>query len=227
MKRLPRSRLGEYDTSRSRRRVNMGANLANDRVDLLFDARHIQQTGIGTYISAQLPHLEETLSQRKLSLAILADENTAPTVRESTTVIFSQPPAAPMYSVREQKAWCHALKFIRPRAIWLPHYPFPFALFQWSNRRILTFVTVHDTAHLLKESITGLTWERRMYARAMLGVDVWRCRRDSSPSQATATNLLKVAPSASITVAPIPVDKSWFEPADPSCRLSTVDTFFT
>jgi glycosyltransferase involved in cell wall biosynthesis len=126
-----------------------------------------------------------------------------------------------MYSLREQKAWNQALEFIRPRAIWLPHYPFPFALLRWSNRRILTFITVHDTLHLLKESITGLRWERRMYARAMLNIDVWRCRSIITPSQATATNLLDMAPSARVTVAPIPIDKAWFEPADTS--LSPVD----
>jgi glycosyltransferase involved in cell wall biosynthesis len=200
---------------------NMKGEPSKIRVDLLFDARHIQQTGIGTYIRAQLAHLEETLAQRNLSLAILADEATAPPVRRSTIVILSEPPAAPMYSMREQKAWDRALKLICPRAIWLPHYPYPFTLFRRSNRRILTFVTVHDTAHLLNRSITGMGWERRMYARAMLSIGVWRCRRIITPSQATATSLLKVASSASVTVAPIPVDKSWFERTDPN--LSPVD----
>ena len=192
----------------------MEAELGGAPVDVLFDARHIRQSGIGTYIKAQLPYLEQTLAERQLSLAILSDQDTVPPVCESTRVIFSRPCGAPMYSMQEQKAWDHALRITRPRAVWLPQYPYPLALFRSSNKRIQTFVTVHDTIHLLPRNISSQSRAHRMYARTMLNVDARMCRRIFTPSQATATSLIEVAPSAQVLVTPIPVDKSWFSPAD-------------
>jgi glycosyltransferase involved in cell wall biosynthesis len=184
-------------------------------VDLLFDVRHIRQSGIGTYISQQLPLLQERLTQHQLSLAILADPTTAPRVGENTAVIFSRPSAAPMYSIQEQKAWDDALRITRPRAVWLPHYPFPFTQFRRCNRRILTFVTIHDTLHLLEKRITGQSWAHRMYARRMLHIDARRCSQIFAPSTTTADSLRRVVPSAPVIVAPHPVDPLWFTPADP------------
>jgi|SRR3954451_14631408 glycosyltransferase involved in cell wall biosynthesis len=183
-------------------------------VDVLFDARHIRQSGIGTYIKTQLPYLEQSSAERRLSLAILSDRSTLPTVGESTRVIFSTPAGAPMYSAQEQKAWDNALEITRPSAIWLPHYPFPVALFRKSNRRIRTFVTVHDTIHLRERRVSNQSWPHRMYARAMLHLDARMCSRIFTPSLATASSLIQVAPSAPVLVTPIPVDESWFAPLD-------------
>jgi glycosyltransferase involved in cell wall biosynthesis len=196
--------------------TSMAKKTTKDQVDLLFDARHIRQTGIGSYISAQLPYLEEALFQRKKSLAVLADEDAVPPVRGSTKVISSPQSAAPMYSIREQKAWSDALDSVRPRAVWLPHYPCPLALFRPRNSEIKLFVTVLDTIHLLERNISGLGFGRRMYARTMLRLDVRRCRQIITPSHATARNLLRVAPTAPVTMAPIPIDSSWFEPVNPT-----------
>jgi glycosyltransferase involved in cell wall biosynthesis len=195
--------------------VNTAGTPDGTAVDLLFDARHIRQSGIGTYISQQLPLLQERLTQHRLSLAILADPTTAPRVGENTVVIFSRPSAAPMYSIQEQKAWDDALRCARPRAVWLPHYPFPFTLFRRCNRRILTFVTVHDTLHLLEKRISGQSWAHRMYARTMLHIDARRCNQIFAVSATTAESLRRVVPSAPVMVAPQPVDPLWFTPADP------------
>jgi glycosyltransferase involved in cell wall biosynthesis len=184
-------------------------------VDLLFDVRHIQQSGIGTYIGAFLPYLEETLSQRGRTLAVLADPDTVPPVREATAVVLSEPPGAAMYSVREQQAWNHALKRVRPKAIWLPHYPFPMALLRPGNRRILKFITVHDALHIQDESISGQGAARRTYARTMVNLDARMCTKIFTPSQAAAASIRQVAPSAPIIVTPIPMDDVWFTPADP------------
>jgi glycosyltransferase involved in cell wall biosynthesis len=185
-------------------------------VDLLFDARHVQQSGIGTYIRTELPHLEEAFARRGLTLAVLADESNRPVLRESTRVIISEPAAAPMYSRQEQKAWAHALAVARPRAMWVPHYPFPFALLSPRHRRTRLFVTVHDVLHIQERAITGQHWSFRAYARTMLSVDARRATRIFTPSHSTEAALTTAVPSARVTVTPLPVEDTWFEPAEPA-----------
>src|SRR5690242_6270221 len=139
-------------------------------VDLLFDVRHIDQSGIGTYIGVYIPRLEEAFARQGRTLAVLADRDNVPPVGNGTTVVIAEPSGALMYSVAEQRAWDRALRATRPKAIWLPHYPFPLTLLRPGNRRILTFTTVHDDNHLLPERISGNGRARRMYARTMLGI---------------------------------------------------------
>jgi glycosyltransferase involved in cell wall biosynthesis len=184
-------------------------------VDLLFDVRHIDQSGIGTYMAAQVPVLEDVLAQRGRSLALLADHNNVPPVRDSTTVVFSEPPGAPMYSVQEQRAWDRAIRTVRPKAVWLPHYPFPFTLLRPGNRRTLCFATVHDDNHLLPQHISGMSRARRTYARVMLEIDARRSSTIFTPSRAAADALAKFVPSARFVVTPIPLDDIWFEPVGP------------
>ncbi|KUI27207.1 glycosyl transferase family 1 [Mycobacterium sp. IS-1742] len=186
------------------------------RVDLLFDARHIRQSGIGTYIRTQLPYLEEAASRDGLTLAVLADPDAAPALRPSTEVIPASPARAAMYSAAEQSVWRHAFDAARPRAVWLPHYPYPLARLLPGNRRTALYVTVHDTIHLLPENISGQSRSRRLYARVMLGADARFCRRIFTVSEATATTLRDIEPSAPVSVTPIPVDEVWLDPVDPS-----------
>lgn len=184
-------------------------------VDLLFDVRHIDQSGIGTYIGVHIPLLEEAFAQQGRTLAVLADRNNVPPVGESTTVVVSEPSGALMYSGAEQRAWDHAIRATRPQAVWLPHYPFPFALFRPRNRGILLFTTVHDDNHLLPESISGNGRARRMYARTMLEIVARRSAAIFTPSQAAADALAAYVRTAHFVVTPIPVSEAWFEPADP------------
>lgn len=186
------------------------------RVDLLFDARHIRQSGIGTYIRTQLPYLEEAAARDGLTLAVLADPDAVPALRPSTAVIPSSPALAAMYSAAEQSVWRRAFGTVRPRAVWLPHYPYPLARFLPGNRSLSLYVTVHDTIHLLPESISGQNRARRLYARAMLGADARFSRRIFTVSEATATTLQDIEPSAPVSVTPIPVDEVWWDPVDPS-----------
>jgi glycosyltransferase involved in cell wall biosynthesis len=190
-------------------------------VDLLFDARHVRQSGIGTYIRTQLPHLEEAAAGHGISLAILGDRDSLPELRPSTGVVHASPPSAAMYSPAEQQAWRRAFEETRPRSVWLPHYPYPLARLLPGNRRMLVYVTVHDTTQLLPWSISGQSWARRTYARTMLGVDALSCRRIFTPSEATAGALKGIVRSAQVLVTPIPVDEIWFKPTDP--RLSPVN----
>ena len=189
-------------------------------VDLLFDARHVDQSGIGTYISFQIPRLERVLARHDRTLAVLADRDNVPAVAESTLVVLSDPAPGPMYSTHEQRAWDNAVRTTRPKALWVPHYPFPFTLLRRSNRPILYFCTVHDDNHLLPASISGQGLARRMYARTMLQIDAHESSTIFTPSQAAADALAKFVPSAEFTVTPIPVNEIWLEPADP--QLSPV-----
>ena len=198
----------------------MAASSVGGRVDLLFDARHLRQSGIGTYIGTLLPHLEEVFAERGMTLAVLANEHALPSLRETTTVIAERE-MAPMYSLSEQRVWSRALKAIRPRGFWVPHYPFPFASLSPGNRTTLLFVTVHDTLHIMKQEVSGHNRARQGYARMMLNLDVHRCRKIFTPSLATAACLTNIAPSAPVMVTPIPVDHDWFTPADP--RLAPVE----
>jgi glycosyltransferase involved in cell wall biosynthesis len=184
-------------------------------VDLLFDARHIRQSGIGTYIRTQLPYLEEAVTRHRLSLAVLVDHEPPPDLSAGTDVVIASPAHAAMYSPGEQLAWRRVFAAMRPRAVWLPHYPYPLARMLPGNRRMLTYVTVHDTIHLLPRDVSGQNWARRLYARAMLGADARSCRRIFTPSAATEMTVKKIVRSAPVLVTPIPVDEVWFTPADP------------
>lgn len=184
-------------------------------VDLLFDARHIRQSGIGTYIATLLPHLEETFVDRGMSLAVLVAEHAPPVLRSGTEVVVEREPA-PMYSLSEQRVWGRALKEVAPRGFWVPHYPFPLAALGVRNRKTVLFSTVHDTLHVMRQDVSGQNWARRRYARAMLRLDVRTCRKIFTPSHATASSLTKIALDAPVMVTPIPVDDEWFTPADPT-----------
>lgn len=184
------------------------------RIDLLFDARHIRQSGIGTYIATLLPHLEEAFASHRMSLAVLVSEHAAPALKHSTTVI-TEPEIASMYSIAEQRLWHRVLDTWRPRGFWVPHYPFPLAALGRGNRAVQVFVTVHDMLHVTPRDISGQNAARRMYARAMLQLDARRCRTIFTPSEATASGLATMRPAAEVIVTPIPVNAEWFAPADP------------
>lgn len=190
-------------------------------VDVLFDARHLNQSGVGTYIATQLPHLEAAISKYGLRLAVLANPGSEPTLGNATRVVRADPMDAPMYSLSEQKAWSRALGSLRPRAMWVPHYPFPLALLSPLYRRTRFFVTVHDTLHIMSRQITGQSLQHRVYANAMLTLDAQRSTKIFTPSQSTANTLLAARPSAPVQVTPLPIAEIWFSPADPD--LSPVD----
>lgn len=194
--------------------------MSGQRIDLLFDARHIRQSGIGTYIGLQLPHLEAVFAERGLTLGVLAAAHAVPEVSPETVVV-TESTRAPMYSPAEQRVWNDALTATRPRSLWVPHYPFPLAVLRPRHRGTVVFVTVHDTMHVQPYEVSGQSRARRTYARAMFGLDARRSRRVFTPSQATAATLRAIAPTAKVTVTPIPVDEQWFTPVDPE-RCPTV-----
>ncbi|KMO83355.1 glycosyl transferase family 1 [Mycolicibacterium chubuense] len=185
--------------------------MTDRRVDLLFDARHLRQSGIGTYIATLLPSLEDTFAERGLSLALLVNEHAVPEVRPGTTVVTA-PPAA-MYTLGEQRVWARALNDVRPRGFWVPHYPFPFAALRHRGTRL--FVTVHDTMHVRDREISGQSAARRAYARTMFQLDGRLASLIFTPSEATKATLTAMSPGARVTVTPIPVDEEWFAPVDP------------
>lgn len=185
-----------------------------EHIDLLLDARHINQSGIGTYIRTELPRVEKTLADHGLSLAVLADEGKAAPLSDSTKMVWAQPPNAAMYSPGEQQVWRHALKSQRPRALWLPHYPFPFAILGPGNKNTKLFVTIHDILHLQPQTVSDKGFAYRAYARAMITMDARRCSKIFTPSRATADALAAVSPRAQTVVTPIPVGEAWLTPAN-------------
>ncbi len=192
-----------------------------EHIDLLLDARHINQSGIGTYIRTELPTVEKTLAQQGLSFAVLVDEGKRPPLDDSTTLAFAEPSNAGMYSTSEQKVWRQALKSLRPRALWLPHYPFPFAILGAGNRQTKLFVTIHDILHVQPQSVSGKGFAYRAYANAMISMDARRSSKIFTPSRATADALRKVSPKAQTVVTPIPVGETWLTPSDAS--LTPID----
>lgn len=185
--------------------------MTDRRVDLLFDARHLRQSGIGTYIATLLPSLEDTFAERGLSVAVLANQHAVPEVGESTAVIPADP--AVMYTGAEQRVWAHALRTVRPRGFWVPHYPFPLAALRHRGMRL--FVTVHDTMHVRPREISGQSAARRAYARTMFRLDGRLATLIFTPSEATKATLTAMSPGARVMVTPIPVDEEWFAPVDP------------
>ena len=183
-------------------------------VDVLFDVRHINQSGVGTYIATELPYLQDTVAKYGLSLAVLANPGSRPAVRDSTRVVLADPADAAMYTMGEQKVWANALSVTRPRAFWVPHYPYPLALLAPSNRRIRGYVTVHDTLHIMPRRINDQPLPKRLYARAMLTLDARRATKIFTPSYSTAKTLLAARPSARVLVTPLGLDDVWFTPVD-------------
>lgn len=191
----------------------MGADAG---VDLLFDVRHINQSGIGTYIATELPYLQDTVAEYGLTLAVLANPDSCPAVRDATRVVLADPADAAMYSMGEQKAWANALSAVRPRAFWVPHYPYPLALLAPANRGVRGYVTVHDTLHIMPRRINDQPLPKRLYARLMLTLDARRSARIFTPSNSTAKTLLDARPSARVLVTPLGLDEIWFSPVDPA-----------
>lgn len=194
---------------------------AATQVDVLFDARHIRQSGIGTYIRTQIRHLENVSAMRGLRLAVLADRSTAPQVSEKTMLIFADPADAAMYSAGEQRVWDRALTALRPSAFWVPHYPFPLALLRRRHRGVKFFSTVHDTLHIEDKALSNQGLARSTYARLMLRLTARRSATVFTPSLATAQALTRFTPSAEVLVTPIPVDEVWLTPVDGSTPSPT------
>ncbi|MGE2736452.1 glycosyltransferase family 4 protein [Mycolicibacterium vaccae] len=182
--------------------------------DVLFDARHIRQSGIGTYIRTQLPHLQAAADRHGLALSVLTDPDTVPDLKAGTDVVYAAPPSAGMYTLAEQLVWRRVFAAKRPRAVWLPHYPFPMAWLLPANRGIKLYATVHDTIHLLPREVSDQSAAKRAYARTMLSADARYCHRIFTPSEATKATLTGIAEAARVLVTPIPVDEVWFQPTD-------------
>lgn len=197
-------------------RVGHASSDPTSTVDVLFDARHIRQSGIGTYIRTQIPVLEQVLNDRGFGLAVLADPNAPPVTSTNTRVVFSDPADARMYSVQEQRVWWRALAETRPRALWVPHYPFPLALLDPRYRKTRFFSTVHDTLHIEDNKLSDQNLVKNAYARTMLKLDARRTATVFTPSEVTARSVAAFAPSTEVLVTPIPVDDIWFSAPAPA-----------
>jgi glycosyltransferase involved in cell wall biosynthesis len=180
----------------------------------MFDARHLKESGIGTYISKQIPLLEEHVNLNGLTLAIIGDQDILPVQDRRTTVIHQRKGDDSMYSLQEQRLWDRVLRKVHPRALWLPHYPFPLSLLRPTNRQILLFVTVHDTIHLEGRTVSGVGRPHALYMRTMLQLVSSKSTAIFAASNTTCISIKRITPRAPAIVAPHPVDSVWLKPVD-------------
>jgi glycosyltransferase involved in cell wall biosynthesis len=170
------------------------------------DARMIDASGIGTYISELLPRL--TAERPGVQWVILGP---GPLIQDHSWARASNVRVihfdSPIYSLREQIGLARRI----PREtslFWAPHYNIPLA---WRGRLV---VTVHDVAHLaLPEFFSGL--HRQGYARFMFR----RIRRSAdgimTVSEFTRTEFKRLVGLSRVSpdVVHIGVDQSWFQVA--------------
>ncbi len=172
-----------------------------NRVDLLFDARHLNASGIGSYTKRILDVLPEWSQQRDRSVCVLTDSDLPDTGLK--TITFAQ---SRMYSVREQISFLRATLHERARLLWTPHYVPPLL------SSVPYCVTVHDLIHLAPSAEGGLPQPKRTIASGL----IWKSLRgaeliftDTEAVRSVVRAQLGVAPRRVIT-APVGIDPAWF-----------------
>lgn len=148
-------------------------------MSLLYDARLIENSGIGTTIRGQL----RELISRKFNLKLLGNpEVIRRCLPEYSGEIIEF--TAPLYSVREQ------LQFPSPGThhLHIPHYNIPL---RFSSR---LSVTVHDLIHLQSDEFKSPVY--RAYARLLLGTIARRSPCIFTVSETTRGHFLDMFPEA-------------------------------
>lgn len=148
-------------------------------MSLLYDARLIENSGIGTTIRGQLRELIE----RKFDLRLIGN----PDVIHRCLPDYSGEIinfTAPLYSIREQ------VQFPAPGAhhLHIPHYNIPL---RFSGR---LSVTVHDLIHLQSDEFKSPVY--RTYARVLLGTIAKRAPCIFTVSETTRGHFLNMFPEA-------------------------------
>lgn len=174
------------------------------RPTITVDARLIEASGIGTYLTELLPRL--IASRRELRFNLLGPASTLanlPWTRAANVRVVGL--ETPIYSLREQVS----LPLSIPAGtdlLWSPHYNIPLA---WRGRLA---VTVHDLAHLaVPEFVAGV--HRRAYARFMFRAVARRADAIITVSDFTATEFDRLVGFQGVKpeVVHSGVDRAWFE----------------
>lgn len=181
-------------------------------VDLLFDARHVDASGIGVYSRQQIALMKPWADQKNLRVALFGNPERIGGLGRGLDVIGPQS-GGNMYSLTEQVAWSTALTRVKPKAFWTPHYPYPLLA-----RGPKTFVTVHDVLHALDGRHGGPGPIRSTYARTMIRFALRRSDEVFVPSLATKNEIERLFGSHErICVAPMRIDPAWLGPVDMDC----------
>lgn len=179
------------------------------RVDLLFDARHVDASGIGVYSRQQIALMKPWADQNNLSVALFGSPEKIGGLGSGLEVVSSQA-GGTMYSLKEQLGWSTALRQIKPKAFWTPHYPYPLLA---AGQK--TFVTVHDVLHALDARHGGPGPLRSTYARTMIPLALRGSEEVFVPSRATKNEIERLFGShGRICIAPMRIDPAWFAPVD-------------
>jgi len=172
---------------------------------VLFDARHVESSGIGSYTRQLLCHIPAWADDAGVRVAVLGPATLVDELPPSISHIHG---IAAMYTPREQLLLHRVLASYRPRVYWSPHYPMPIA------SPVPSVVTVLDVLHALPRAAGGPGGGRRVYARAMLASVCRRAARVVTTSSFTADELRRLWPGVAsrLTVSTFGIDDRWFEP---------------
>lgn len=181
-------------------------------VDLLFDARHVNASGIGVYSRQQIALMKPWADENSLRVALFGSPEQVDGLGSGLEVVIPQAEGH-MYSLSEQTGWSTALRRVKPKAFWTPHYPYP--LLAAGPK---TFVTIHDVLHALAGRHGGPGPIRSSYARTMMRLALRGSEEVFVPSFATRREILRLfGSSGTICVAPMRIDPAWLDPVDKDC----------
>lgn len=179
-------------------------------VDLLFDARHVNASGIGVYSRQQIAVMKSWARQNDFRIALLGKPQEIGRVGNGLEIVVPKA-AGRMYSMAEQVDWFAALTRVKPRAFWTPHYPSPLG-----SVGPRTFVTVHDVLHALDGRHGGPGRLRSTYARKMIRMALRRSHEVFVPSIATKSEIERLfGRQTNVSVAPMRIDPAWLSPVKP------------
>jgi glycosyltransferase involved in cell wall biosynthesis len=172
-------------------------------MSLAIDARMLDRSGIGTYLSNVLPRLVRLYRGGRIHLIGDADAlGRLPWTRDAKIAVVDC--RSPIYSIREQLQ----LPLLVPRdcsLLWSPHFNVPLLY----RGRLL--VTIHDILHLaMPQYMPGS--HKRLFARVLLAAVRRKAGAIICNSRFTANELTRVVgvPASRLEVIHMGVDEGWF-----------------
>lgn len=168
------------------------------------DARLVQASGIGTYLTNLLPRIIESRPNWHYSLLGDPDElGEFPSALAPNVSII--PCTAPIYGITEQIQLATRIP-ADSDLFWAPHYNIPL------THRGRLLVSIHDVCHVaLPQLVRGI--HRRAYTRLMLNRVKRKASRILFPSEFTANEFRRLVGETGAASATVPygVSPRWFE----------------
>jgi len=174
------------------------------RSRIAVDARLVQASGIGTYLSNLLPRIIE--SRPEWHFTLLGDPDELGEFGWALTPNVSIVPCtAPIYGIAEQIQLATRIP-ADSELFWSPHYNIPL------THRGRLLVSIHDVCHVaLPHLVKGI--HRRAYTRIMLNRVKRKASRILFPSEFTAREFRRLVGETGPAAATVPygVSSRWFE----------------